>query len=102
MDNFSNEDYDVDILDENIHLSINEISQICNVHMEHITEMVAHGLISPIDDKLHPWHFSGNAVKRSLVTLRLQRDLNINLAGIALILDLMEEVEQLRQELKRL
>jgi len=34
------------------------------------------------------------------VALRLERDLEVNLAGIALALDLMEELEQLRRELR--
>jgi chaperone modulatory protein CbpM len=34
--------------------------------------------------------------------LRLQRDLGVNLAGIALALDLMEELESLRAELKKM
>jgi chaperone modulatory protein CbpM len=32
--------------------------------------------------------------------MRLQRDLEINMAGVALALDLMEELEQLRRELR--
>lgn len=32
--------------------------------------------------------------------LRLQRDLGVNLAGIALALDLMEEIEKLFRQLK--
>lgn len=34
--------------------------------------------------------------------LRLQHDLGVNLAGIALALNLMEELEDLRAELKRM
>jgi chaperone modulatory protein CbpM len=34
--------------------------------------------------------------------LRLQRDLGVNLAGIALALDLMEELDNLRAELKKM
>jgi chaperone modulatory protein CbpM len=32
--------------------------------------------------------------------VRLQRDLEINLPGVALALELMEEIEELRRELK--
>jgi chaperone modulatory protein CbpM len=34
--------------------------------------------------------------------MRLQRDLGINLAGIAVALDLLDEVETLRARLRRL
>ena len=33
---------------------------------------------------------------------RLQRELEVNLAGVALALDLMEEIQQLRRRLQRL
>jgi chaperone modulatory protein CbpM len=39
-------------------------------------------------------------VVRVRSALRLQRDLGVNLAGIALALDLMEELEDLRSQLK--
>jgi chaperone modulatory protein CbpM len=33
--------------------------------------------------------------------MRLQHDLNINLAGVALALDLMDEIETMRERLRR-
>ena len=46
------------------------------------------------------WHFSGAALRRVRRALRLERDLELNLAGVALALDLMDELEQLRNELR--
>ena len=46
------------------------------------------------------WRFSGTALRRTRLALRLERDLELNLAGVALALDLMEEVERLRQALR--
>ena len=37
---------------------------------------------------------------KSTEALRLQRDLEINLPGVALALELMEELERLRRELR--
>jgi len=47
------------------------------------------------------WRFSGAAGSRPFC-LRLQRDLGVNLAGIALALDLMEELKSLRTQMKTL
>ena len=33
--------------------------------------------------------------------MRLQRDLGINLAGVALVMDLLDEIEELRGRLRR-
>ncbi|MCL1979839.1 MAG: MerR family transcriptional regulator, partial [Proteobacteria bacterium] len=40
--------------------------------------------------------FTAIAIKRVQTTMRLQRDLRINLPGCALALDLLEELEELR------
>jgi chaperone modulatory protein CbpM len=39
-------------------------------------------------------------LRRARLALRLERDLEINLAGVALALELMEELEYLRRKLK--
>jgi len=41
-----------------------------------------------------------HGVARARLALRLERDLELNLAGVALALELMEELERLRRELK--
>jgi chaperone modulatory protein CbpM len=46
------------------------------------------------------WHFTGAALRRARRALRLERDLELNLAGVALALDLMDEIEQLRREIR--
>lgn len=45
------------------------------------------------------WRFDSRALKRLQKTIHLQRDLRVNLAGAALVLDLLEEVEELRRKL---
>ena len=40
--------------------------------------------------------FSAIELRRARTAMRLQRDLGVNLAGIALILDLLDEVDTLR------
>ncbi len=40
------------------------------------------------------WRFSGAALRRARLALRLERDLELNLAGVALALELMEELER--------
>ena len=42
------------------------------------------------------WRFSGSALRRAATAQRLTRDLGLNAAGVALALDLLEEIETLR------
>ena len=45
--------------------------------------------------------FTGNQVRRASIALRLQRDLGVNLAGVALALDLLDELNGLRVRVSR-
>ncbi len=46
------------------------------------------------------WRFGGASLHRAHAALRLQRDLEINLAGVALALELLDEIESLRMRLR--
>lgn len=85
------------VLDEGMALTLRELCQLCGVNAEQIAAMVDEGLVAPQDIKRQEWYFDGTCVRRIQIALRLQRDLRINLAGAALVLDLLEELEELRR-----
>jgi chaperone modulatory protein CbpM len=87
------------ILDDSVELTLQDLSRMCAVDENHIVEFVEEGVLATI--RVVPqWQFGGSALRRARLALRLQRDLEINLAGVALALDLMEELELLRRELR--
>jgi chaperone modulatory protein CbpM len=89
---------DPELLDETLSLTLREVCQTCGVHAEYVVELVAEGVVEPAPDLgPHAWRFDGIAVTRIQRALRLQVDLGINLPGIALALDLLDEMERLRQ-----
>ncbi len=90
------------VLDEESTLTLGELSRACTVHAEWIIELVDEGILEPTGSDMAHWRFSGSSLQRAHATLRLQRDLGINLAGAALVLDLVEEVETLRSQLRAL
>ena len=55
-------------------------------------------------DRVHAlaWRFTGVSVKRAIKATKLQRDLDLNLPGVALALDLIDEIERLRERLRHL
>jgi chaperone modulatory protein CbpM len=81
-------------------LTLEQLCRACGVHEEWVIRLVEESIIEPQGDEIHIWRFSGASLVRVRSALRLQRDLGVNLAGIALALDLMEELENLRAELK--
>jgi chaperone modulatory protein CbpM len=89
------------ILEEETRLSLRELCDACAVQVEFITELVDEGVIEPSGYEKSHWCFSGISLQRIRKAKRLQQDLGINLAGVALALDLMDEVQQLRAQLRK-
>ncbi len=88
------------LLDEEQVLTLGELSRACAAHAEWIIELVDEGILEPVGDDVTCWRFSGSSLHRAHTAMRLQRDLEINLAGTALVLDLMDEIETLRARLR--
>jgi chaperone modulatory protein CbpM len=93
-----------DILDEGIEVSVADLCRMFAVEEQHIVELVEEGVLGTRDavnvieiDKTE-WRFHGTQVRRVRIALRLERDLGINVPGVALVLELLEELEQLRRE----
>jgi chaperone modulatory protein CbpM len=81
-------------------LTLEQLCHACGVHTDWVISLVEESIIEPQGAEIQVWRFSGDCLVRARSALRLQRDLGVNLAGIALALDLMEELENLRTQLK--
>jgi chaperone modulatory protein CbpM len=88
------------IFDESVLLTVQDLSRICAVDERHIVEFVEEGVLNVVEINTTEWHFTGAALRRARLALRLERDLELNLPGVALVLELMEELEHLRRELQ--
>ena len=87
------------IFEESALLTTRDLSRMCAVEERHIVEFVEEGVLSVVEIDTPQWQFTGAALRRARLALRLERDLELNLAGVALALDLMEELQTLRREL---
>ncbi len=90
------------ILEEQTELTLADICRACAAQTELIIELVEEGLLAPAGQAPDDWRFTGLQIQRAKVAVRLQRDLGVNLAGAALALQLMEEMEALRAQLRSL
>jgi chaperone modulatory protein CbpM len=89
-----------EILDENKTVSMKELCRMCRINHEIITEMIEEGILDAKprrNEKIH-WQFHGYEIRRIQIALRLKRDLRINTPGVALVLDLLDEIEKLRSQ----
>ena len=91
-----------EVLDEQRALKLGELLRVCSVSAEQVRAMVAEGMLHPRGTAPEQWVFRGVEVVRVRRAVRLQRDLELNLPGTALALDLIEEVQQLRCRVRRL
>ena len=90
------------VLDEQVELSLSDLCRACSHHAEWIVQLVEEGILEPAGHNPAQWRFSGTSLQKAHIAMRLQRDLEINLAGVALALDLMDEIESLRAIVCRL
>ncbi len=90
------------ILEDQNDLSLGEICQACSVRVETMIELVDEGVLSPIGREPHLWLFTGAHLRRATVAIRLQRDLGVNMAGAALALQLLDELDALQAKLRKM
>jgi chaperone modulatory protein CbpM len=89
------------LLDEVSSLTLDELCQACREHSEWIMQLVDEGILEPTGRQVTTWRFTAVSLQRARTVRRLQQDLGINLAGAALVLDLMDEIDSLRARLRR-
>ena len=89
------------ILEEEVVLSLAEVCRASRLSAERVIEMAEEGIIEPVGRTPENWRFRGASLRRLRCAMRLEEDLGVNTAGIALVLDLMDELERLRARLGR-
>jgi chaperone modulatory protein CbpM len=79
-------------------LELEAFAAACGAEVEFVRLLVDEGLVQPV--ALEPaWRFSGEALARVRRIRRLQRDFEANLQSVAVMLDLIDEIERLRAAL---
>ena len=87
------------IVEHDVHMTIVELAQATQTPEDLIMAWVSEGVLSPAGGSPQDWRFSGNSLKRAKTAARLMHDLELNLPGVALALNLLEELDQLRSQL---
>jgi chaperone modulatory protein CbpM len=90
------------IVEEEIPLTLDELCQACLASEEYVIAWVFEGALEPVGETPQEWRFTGPALRRARLALSLTRDLEVNAPGVALALDLLDEIAQLQARLRRL
>jgi chaperone modulatory protein CbpM len=87
-----------DVIDS---LTLADLCRFCEANEAWVVELVEHGVIEPEGSSLQKWRFCGVSIARAKKARRLHRDLGINTPGIALVLDLLQERDEMLRKLAR-
>lgn len=105
----SGSDHAVVVVEEQVQFTLLELSRACGADRELLVALVDEGVLTPIGaqppqppQQPQDWRFGDSSLRRAHTALRLTRDLELNLAGAALVLDLLEQIDALRSHLHRL
>ncbi len=91
-----------ELLDETVELTLADLCRACSCHAEWVIALVDEGILEPVQISRPHMRFSAICLQRARTARHLQRDLGINLQGIALALDLLEQIDTLNTQLIRL
>ena len=89
------------LVEEEVHMSSGEISQATRAPEDLIMSWVTEGVLSPTGSSPEDWRFSGDSLQRAKTAAHLTHDLELNTPGVALALDLLDEITRLRSQLLR-
>ena len=92
-----------ELIEERPACSLLELAELSGIPAETLVEYVDIGLIEPISGRsARDWRFAGATVMRLKRAERLAQDFLLEPEALALVLDLLDEIDELRARIRRL
>lgn len=89
------------LIDDDTPMTLAELARACRAAEAQLHVWVVEGVLQPSGDSPPEWRFAGASLRRARLAVTLTRELEINAPGVALALDLMDEIEALKSSLRR-
>ena len=89
------------VVEDELQMSLDELCRACRAQPEQVRVWVVEGVLQPSGDAPASWRFTGTSLRRARLAFTLTRELEINTPGVALALDLLDEIEALKARLRR-
>ncbi|HSW69622.1 MAG TPA: chaperone modulator CbpM [Gammaproteobacteria bacterium] len=80
-------------------LGLEELCHAYHTTPDFILELISYGTIEPQGNSIATWRFDSHQLQVVRTAVHLHHDLEVNHAGIALAIDLLEQIESLQNEL---
>ena len=81
-----------------VQLDMAQFCEATDLPAVYVIEIVEHGILEPQGAQPQDWRFNDYELALAKRAAKLRRDLELEWEGVALALDLLEEVQQLRAE----
>jgi chaperone modulatory protein CbpM len=89
-------------LDERGAITLLELAECSGLAESELRELVELGALEPIDIEAAEWHFAARCISSARRAGRLRNDFELDSQGLALVLSLVERVQELEAALQRL
>ena len=90
---------EAEIVDEHYIFDLTHFAQACGQSPEWVLQLLEYEIL-PARSETRIHQFFGDELSRARRAYRLQRDFDASLSAVAMMLDLIDEVQQLRKEVK--
>ena len=89
-------------IETNPQLTLDELCSACGITPEFIRELIEYGILDVKVTTLDSYRFAPVHLRRIRTIVHLQKDLEVNLPGAALVVDLMDQMEIMRSKIEML
>jgi len=89
------------VVEEQVSFTLTALCLASGAGPAQVQALVDEGLLQPTGQGPHDWSFGGSALPQTRRALRLARDLELDLAAVGLVMDLLAEIERLRSRLRQ-
>jgi chaperone modulatory protein CbpM len=81
--------------------TLGSLCRACGVERATLIALVEEGILDPAGADPESWRFPAPALRTARTATRLAHDLELDLAAVALVLDLLTQIEMLEARLRR-
>ena len=98
--------FDAVIVEEELQFTLLQLGRSCNAERRTLVALVQEGVLLPLGGTDLPadpdlWRFDGRSLARTRSAIRLSSDLQLGVEAVALVFDLLDEIDALKRRLHR-
>jgi len=93
--------FDAVVVEGDTAFTLPALCRACGLDSKQLMALVAEGVLEPAGSTPQDWIFGGPSLRTALAAQRLMHDLEMDLSGVAMVLDLLGEIAALRSQLNR-